>query len=159
MPAEHPPGPEDATPRPGSAQSLPAGINQLSLSEATPTSLKGVAGFGLSGKERAGLSLTWGVLIIIVLFLGLAFLYLYLSEQPACKALDALREPISKALNEGKPLPESVTAIFQQCETQRKAFYEFWLESVQRILINTLLPVLTALLGYLFGTQAMSSQE
>ena len=159
MPAEHAPGPDDATPRPDAVQSLPAGLNQLSLDEATPTSPKNVAGFGLSGKERAGLWLTWGVLSIIVLFLGVAFAYLYFSEQPACKVLEVLREPISKALTEGKPLPETVTAVFQQCETQRKAFHEFWLEILQRILINTLLPVLTALLGYLFGTQAMASQE
>ena len=159
MPAEHTPGPEDATPHPDAVQSLPAGINRLPLDDATPTSPKNVAGFGLSGKERAGLWLTCGVLGIIVVFLGVAFAYLYFSEQPACKALEVLQEPISKTLTEGKPLPETVTAIFQQCETQRKAFHEFWLESVQRILINALLPVLMALLGYLFGTQAITTQE
>ena len=159
MPAEHAPGPEDVIPRPGSVQNLPAGFNRLPLDEATPTSPKRVTGFGLSGKERAGFWLTWGVLGIIVVFLVVAFAYLYFSEQPACKAIEGLREPLSKALTEGKPLPETVTVIFQQCETQRNAFHEFWLEGMQRILINALLPVLTALLGYLFGTQAMTSQE
>lgn len=87
-------------------------------------------------------------------------MYLWTAQQPACKALDALGEPISKALTEGKPLPETITMVFQQCETQRKAFYEFWLNIVERVLLNALLPVLTALLGYLFGTQqAATSQE
>lgn len=150
---------EDATPRPGAVQSVPAGSSQLPLDQAKEASPKSVKGFGLSGQQRAGFYLTWGVLAIIVVFLGLAFWYLYVSEQPACKMLDTLREPISKALTESKALQETVTAIFQQCDTQRKAFHEFWLEGIQRILMNALLPVLTALLGYLFGTQAVAAQE
>ncbi|HEY9248516.1 MAG TPA: hypothetical protein VIO38_05270 [Rariglobus sp.] len=34
-----------------------------------------------------------------------------------------------------------------------KEYREFWLKWVQMILLNTLLPVLTALLGYVFGSK------
>ncbi len=36
----------------------------------------------------------------------------------------------------------------------RQAFRSFWLQAAQLILLNLLLPLLTALLGYIFGTQA-----
>jgi hypothetical protein len=40
----------------------------------------------------------------------------------------------------------------QSVETHRAAFRTFWLEITKTILLNVLLPVLTALLGYVFGT-------
>lgn len=36
---------------------------------------------------------------------------------------------------------------------QHQAFRSFWLQAAQLVLLNLLLPVLTALLGYIFGTQ------
>lgn len=36
---------------------------------------------------------------------------------------------------------------------QRSAFHAFWLQAGQLILLNLLLPLMTALLGYIFGTQ------
>jgi len=163
VPPENPAGPEDATPQPETTQHFPDEIDQRSFRAERTIRRSGesVPEYrGLSGKERAGVWLTWGVLLMITLFLGVALIYLWTSQHPACKALDALGEPLSKALTEGKPLPETITAVFQQCETQRQAFYEFWLDLVQRVLLNALLPVLTALLGYLFGTQqSATSQE
>jgi len=35
---------------------------------------------------------------------------------------------------------------------QRQSFHTFWLQAAQLILLNLLLPILTALLGYIFGT-------
>jgi len=36
---------------------------------------------------------------------------------------------------------------------QRQAFHTFWIQAAQLILLNLLLPLLTALFGYIFGTQ------
>jgi len=36
---------------------------------------------------------------------------------------------------------------------QRQTFHAFWLQGAQLILLNLLLPLLTALFGYIFGTQ------
>ena len=100
-----------------------------------------------------------GVLCITTLFLAAALLYLRTAEPPACKMLASLGGPLSTALTEGKPVPEALSAILQQCTAQQQEFFTFWLDMVQRILINTLLPVLTALLGYIFGTQQVRAAQ
>lgn len=46
-----------------------------------------------------------------------------------------------------------VKEFIAQLEVQRKAFREFWLQFMQMILLNLLLPVLTAILGYIFGSK------
>ena len=48
--------------------------------------------------------------------------------------------------------------LAKQLGEQRAAFRAFWLQMAQLILLNLLLPLLTALLGYIFGaTQASSA--
>ncbi len=42
--------------------------------------------------------------------------------------------------------------LAKQLGEQRAAFRAFWLQMAQLILLNLLLPLLTALLGYIFGT-------
>jgi hypothetical protein len=42
---------------------------------------------------------------------------------------------------------------------QRKNLHEFWLQAAQLILLNLLLPLLTALFGYIFGTQQGQSHR
>lgn len=42
---------------------------------------------------------------------------------------------------------------------QRQSLHEFWLKAAQLILLNLLLPVLTAALGYTFGNQAQKPQQ
>jgi hypothetical protein len=36
---------------------------------------------------------------------------------------------------------------------QRQSFYNFWVHAAQLVLLNLLLPLLTVLFGYVFGTQ------
>ena len=50
------------------------------------------------------------------------------------------------------------TVQFRLIAAERAAFRAFWLDMVQMVLVNVLLPVLTALLGYVFGTQARNSE-
>lgn len=41
--------------------------------------------------------------------------------------------------------------------SQRKSMHDFWLQAAQLVLLNLLLPLLTALFGYVFGTQSQHS--
>lgn len=92
----------------------------------------------LTGKERAGVSLTWGVLGLIAAFLLVVLIVLGINE---------LR---SQNL-EASLIQTSCLAALEQVNTQRAAFRDFWIEVINTVLLNVLLPVLTALLGYVFG--------
>lgn len=161
MPPEHPPDPEDVTPAPGHIERVPVDVKPQAVRSAQPVepSSEKTPLSELSGEKWAGFWLTCVVLLMITLFLLAALVYLWTTQLPACKILTSLGDPLSKALTEGKPLPETLSTLLQQCETQQKAFYAFWLDMVQRILLNALLPVLTALLGYLFGTQQVRAAQ
>ncbi|HEY0302755.1 MAG TPA: hypothetical protein VGC36_15520, partial [Rhizomicrobium sp.] len=41
----------------------------------------------------------------------------------------------------------------KQVDAQRDGFRAFWLQTLQIVLVNVLLPLLTALFGYIFGAQ------
>lgn len=41
-------------------------------------------------------------------------------------------------------------------QDQRQSFHQFWIQAAQLILLNLLLPLLTGLFGYIFGTQQAS---
>lgn len=95
--------------------------------------------------QRAGVYLTWGVLGLITLFLLVMLVYLW-TREPAVGAL------ARGASATGTAPPDTVA--FRLHATDQAAFREFWLKIVQMVLLNVLLPVLTALLGYIFGTQS-----
>jgi hypothetical protein len=42
---------------------------------------------------------------------------------------------------------------------ERAALHSFWIQSAQLILLNLLLPLLTGLFGYIFGTQQANSKS
>lgn len=48
---------------------------------------------------------------------------------------------------------KALEASIQRLVDARKAFREFWFQFAQMILLNLLLPVLTAILGYIFGSR------
>lgn len=102
----------------------------------------------LSGKEKAGVNLTWGVLAVIGLWLVGVLIFLWTREV-------ALQQALPRS-TEGTAVD---TVSFRLIAGERAAFRAFWLEMVQMVLVNVLLPVLTALLGYVFGTQARRSDE
>lgn len=100
------------------------------------------AGTPLSGKERAGVNLTWGVLGLIAVFLLLVITFLW------------RREATLNPLHPSVPGAAAFDTIrFRLVSGERTSFREFWLRMVQMVLVSVLLPVLTALLGYVFGTQ------
>jgi hypothetical protein len=62
---------------------------------------------------------------------------------------DALWPSMGNATERVKMIEE----LQKQSDDQRQAFRTFWLQVAQLILMNLFFPLLTALLGYIFGTQ------
>jgi len=102
----------------------------------------------LTEKERAGIQLTWGVLKIIIAFLGVMIVFLGISEWRSADLLGRVLGVQADAT--GAALAD--TTRFHLISAERASFRAFWLSLTQMVLLNVLLPVLTALLGYVFGT-------
>ncbi len=114
----------------------------------------------LSGKEKAGVKLTMIVLGIISVFLAVVLLFAGLME---LRGGDLWSPGTLVGTTEDTTLAGGRTAIdtvaFRLLQAERQSFREFWLRMVQMVLLNVLLPVLTALLGYVFGTQTTRQRE
>lgn len=120
-------------------------VGVASAKDVTPESAP--VGRSLSGKEKAGVYLTWGVLGLIGIFLAVILLILWANESQSSTLA-------AKLIEAGKD-----AATLQSVAEQRAAFRTFWLEITRTILLNVLLPVLTALLGYVFGTTQAAAQK
>lgn len=121
-------------------------VNVASAQAVTPASAP--VGASLSGRERAGIYLTWGVLALIFVFLSAILLALWVNESRSAA--------LESRLIEGSMEPARIDIAIRQ----RAEFRIFWLEVTKTILLNVFLPILTALLGYVFGTtQAVARLE
>lgn len=102
----------------------------------------------LTGKEKAGVYLTWGIIATLVFFLIFILLIFLWGENQfltVLEQLEHLKEAKPEKLNE---LTKLVTAL----ESKQASFRTFWFDTLQLIVLNVLFPTLTALLGYVFGT-------
>ena len=104
----------------------------------------------LSGKEKAGVWLTWGVLAIVAAFIAAVLLVIWHYESVTTLAQlisDMKLDPSETLTDESKLQP-----LIDNLEVQRQSYRTFIVDFVQMILLNVLFPILTALLGYVFGT-------
>lgn len=122
----------------------PAHVNTAQAKASVPTEAP-VSDPPLPAIQKAGVYLTWGVLGMITLFVAVMLGYLWRSD-PA----SAL--PLTVATGSA---PDTVR--FRLHAAEQTAFRDFWLKILQMVLLNVLLPVLTALLGYIFGTQSRAT--
>ncbi len=128
------------------SEPVPGALDLQNAQDVTPP--EAPVGVPLSEKERAGVNLTWGVLGVIGGWLVFVLIFLWTQEA-------ALRGALPQS-----PQPAGIDTVgFRLVASERAAFRAFWLDMVQMVLVNVLLPVLTALLGYVFGTQARRSGE
>ena len=112
----------------------------------------------MSELERQGVELAQRVLWIIAA-ITLALLLLiagseFISAQPESETIrklveEAAKQYISSGSNDA--LNNANTLIGRLSET-RRASRDFWLSIGQFLLLNLLLPVLTSILGFIFGT-------
>ena len=105
----------------------------------------------------SGVELARWVLVIMSGFIVIAIGWLAFSELIYAYELTHTSNFI--VLTDGSK-PEAaeaaVKAIAEKITADRTSFHEFWLKVLQVVLLNVLLPVLTALLGYVFGTRQNS---
>jgi hypothetical protein len=52
-----------------------------------------------------------------------------------------------------------LTELSKQINDNRQSFHTSWIQEAQLILLNLLLPLLTGLFGYIFGTQQAPSNR
>ncbi len=103
----------------------------------------------LTGKEKAGVSLTWGIIGVLVGFLIVILIIFVWGENQFLSTLEQMKILGNSATTE--QLKELATLTSEVGE-QQSNFRTFWFDTLQLILINVLFPTLTALLGYVFGT-------
>ena len=104
----------------------------------------------LSEKEKAGVWLTWGVLVIIAFFIAavLVAVWHYETVTTLARLISDMKLDPSQTLTDGSKLQP----LADNLEAQRQSYRTFIVDFVQMILLNVLFPILTALLGYVFGT-------
>jgi hypothetical protein len=103
----------------------------------------------LTGKEKAGVYLTWGILGVLIGFLLIIIGVFVWGELEFFRTTSALHSLEKGASAESL---EKVDSLLSSVASQRTAFRTFWFDTLQLILLNVLFPTLTALLGYIFGT-------
>lgn len=118
----------------------PAGSPSVDLADATPVSPP-EAPVGLPSIAKAGVTLVKWVLVIISVFVLISLVWIWTSEAIYARQLHCL---IGPNVTITKEVSDSLVHA-------RGEFRDFWLKIFQMVLLNVLLPVLTALLGYIFG--------
>lgn len=123
------------------------------------------AGFGpkvkdLSPEKAAGVNflhfLLW--VVTIVVFFQLIVLIVAMRHY-WCLASVYDHKLIEVTVNSTNLTPETVKAAADSIQSQQKSFQDFWLQTTQFVLSTIFLPLITALLGYIFGTKEASSSE
>ena len=110
----------------------------------------------LTGKEKAGVYLTWGVIGVLVGFLMIILGIFLWGEHNFFSALENIQ-----VLKSSDSSPEQLKKLEEMSsfiDGQQSSFRVFWFDTLQLILLNILFPTLTALLGYVFGTSRNNSQ-
>ena len=95
---------------------------------------------GLPALPKAGVKLAGWLLFIISIFVVVMIVWIGVSEFRFSQWLQSPHSSLKA---------DDVNAIVREHETLR----EFWIKIFQMVLLNTLLPVLTAVLGYVFGSR------
>jgi hypothetical protein len=112
----------------------------------------------MTGLQRSGVNLAWGVLAMIGV-LALALLVVIGIEEgrePSAesKSVQTMLELATKryaAASEPDTLKNASDLMMRLAEVRRST-RDFWVSYSQMLLLNLLLPVLTSILGYVFGT-------
>lgn len=87
----------------------------------------------LTGKEKAGVSLTWGIIWVLVGFLLLILGIFFWGETKFNTAFEKLAELDSEKV-------KNISTLVQDLTTSQEAFRAFWFDTLQLILLNVLFP-------------------
>jgi hypothetical protein len=100
----------------------------------------------------------WTVALSIATVFGL-FVFVELSASPELTAASAKLAAQAAALKPESPEFQQMAATLARIEEHKKDARAHLMNVSQMILLNLLLPVLTAILGYIFGTQRASTNS
>jgi hypothetical protein len=115
---------------------------------------------GLSPEKAHGVKfvtfLLWAITVVV--FFQLSFLAVKIWKYNSISA--AYHEKfLTLTTNSTNLTVETLKTATESVIEQQKAFQDFWLQITQFILGSVFLPLITALLGYIFGTKEASEVE
>ncbi|HJS18996.1 MAG TPA: hypothetical protein VJ785_09605 [Anaerolineales bacterium] len=107
---------------------------------------------------KAGINLAQWVLVILAGFIVIAIAVLIWEEE---RNLSLMENGYSQLManDVNAEAKETAKEVMLQFDAQRKTFREYWMQFSQMILLNLLLPVLTAILGYVFGRAEVATSD
>jgi hypothetical protein len=111
---------------------------------------------------RAGVNLVKWLLVIISGFILLAFFSYGLEWHQVNKRMSAFEQELKnlrKGEAEGTGIAAHLEKAMDSVRIEQKELKAHWIKIIQLILLNVLFPVLTALLGYIFGTREGTSAQ
>ena len=124
---------------------------------AIPSLPSGTTATDFSEKDRAALYLAWGVLGLLGLFSGALICFASFNElfhqHPDIRHLQEILDNIAKIQSPTPEILKSAREIANDIKELRRASREFWTSLSQLFLLNLLIPVLTSILGYIFGSR------
>lgn len=106
----------------------------------------------LDAKSRIGYHLARLVLAIISVFLIFLILYMLLGKSSGASKIE-----IPNQLNISDSSFSKKVSLVKIIQEENKASRDFVLQITQMVLLNLLLPILTAILGYIFGSRSESN--
>jgi hypothetical protein len=130
---------------------------------ATPAAIPGATYADLTGLQRSGVRLASWVLgligVLAVLLLGFIATSEYFVRPPEVATTQLLIQHAAQhyaQTGESETLKQA-NELLVHLATINRASRDFWLDYSQFLLMNLLLPVLTSVLGYVFGTARSGS--
>jgi hypothetical protein len=133
-------------------------ISRETISSAKPAEPTPAPVSKLQPITKAGVSLAKWLLVMISVFIGVAILTYLLEEISFNQRISAVEDRTQQLLLDKDFSTQNQSYVVlvdmkEQIISERRNFQDFWKNTVQIILLNVLLPVLTALLGYIFGSK------
>ena len=164
---------DDPNNAPGTPGALPQKLNITNVPEVDPTKSKGPkvqqAGNEISGLQKAGVGLAKMVICVLCTALVALTMLVTLSELAPSSDVSGLNKLVidvharAAALPASSPeLPEirkDLQELARQIADAKQAQRTFWMQFSQMILLNLLLPVLTAILGYVFAANSGATSD
>lgn len=132
-------------------------IDITNIQDTTPSAAPVVEPDPLTGKEKAGVWLTWGIIGLVVLFLLVILGIFFWGEYKFDAAFTKVSE-LKPSDTTGLTV-EGIKGLADELSKSLESFRAFWFDTLQLILLNVLFPTLTALLGYVFGTSKSNGSQ
>jgi hypothetical protein len=108
----------------------------------------------LSPLSRVGYNLAIFILVIISAFVLLLSIKIFFTR------LESFHEvKMPEMTNFGDPNFEKQLQLMELLQEEKKNYRDFIMQMSQMVLLNLLLPILTAILGYIFGSKAETRES